>query len=271
MKFTYAYKTSDGTRHEASLNAESREAVFATLRAKGIKAIKVIAADGSKANGEVRGVRKRVLAVSVIGTALVAGALAFVAANRDAEGLAFGVTAAKPLPRQEIHGNRARIDGAAEKLFTTKAERFLARFAEPGRVFSAPESDWPSRTEFEAVLDKPLMISENEFTEHIDLKRMVEWIKREMCGYLRGGGYVSGYIRELVKRQQMEIGQREKHERRLNDLLSSASARDAGHKAQSTAYDYWLKANAQLQSTGVYPIPLPDALRGYRPTAEFEE
>lgn len=55
MKYTYAYKTSDGTRHEAVMNAESREAVFATLRAKGIKAIKVVAADGSKANGEVRG------------------------------------------------------------------------------------------------------------------------------------------------------------------------------------------------------------------------
>ena len=57
MKYTYAYKTSDGTRHEASIDAESREAVFAALRAKGIKAIKVVAADGSKANGEVRGIK----------------------------------------------------------------------------------------------------------------------------------------------------------------------------------------------------------------------
>ena len=54
MKYTYAYKTSDGARHEAAMEAESRDAVFAALRAKGIKAIKVVAADGSKANGEVR-------------------------------------------------------------------------------------------------------------------------------------------------------------------------------------------------------------------------
>ena len=53
MKFTYAYKTSDGVRHEAAMDAESREAVFAALRERGIKAIKVVAADGSKANGEV--------------------------------------------------------------------------------------------------------------------------------------------------------------------------------------------------------------------------
>ena len=51
MKYTYAYKTSDGKRHEAAMEAASREAVFESLRAKGIKAIKVVAADGSKANG----------------------------------------------------------------------------------------------------------------------------------------------------------------------------------------------------------------------------
>lgn len=72
MKYTYAYKTSDGTRHEATIVAESREAVFAALRAKGIKAIKVVAADGSKANGEIRGVRKRVVAASVFGAVILA-------------------------------------------------------------------------------------------------------------------------------------------------------------------------------------------------------
>ena len=66
MKYTYAYKTSDGVRHEDSMNADSRDEVFAELRKRGIKAIKVVAADGSKANGEVRGVRKRIVAVLVV-------------------------------------------------------------------------------------------------------------------------------------------------------------------------------------------------------------
>ena len=256
------------------MDAESREAVFAALRQQGIKAIKVVAADGSKANGEIRGIRKPVLAVSVVGAALVAGALAFVVANRDAGGPTIGVTPAKPLPRQEIHGDRARIEGGAVTLFATKAERFLARFAEPGRAFSAPKSDWPSRAEFEAVLDRPLMIAENEFTEHIDLKRMVEWMKCEMRDYLRGGGDVRGYVGDLIKRQQMESDLRTKHEKRIRELLSPIENRepaDICRKALSDSYDYWLKANAQLQSMGVYPIPLPDALRGYQPVAEFEE
>lgn len=85
MKYTYAYKTSDGVRHEASIEADSREAVFESLRAKGIKAIKVIAADGSKANGEIRGVRKRVLAASVIGAVIVSGVLAFTLGRSEAK------------------------------------------------------------------------------------------------------------------------------------------------------------------------------------------
>ena len=53
MKYTYAYKTSDGVRHEDAMEADSREEVFVRLRERGIKAIKVVAADGSKANGEM--------------------------------------------------------------------------------------------------------------------------------------------------------------------------------------------------------------------------
>ena len=75
MKYTYAYKTSDGVRHEASMNAASRDDVFAELRKKGIKAIKVVSLSGSKANGEERiVVRKRiVLAALLLG--LAAGAV----------------------------------------------------------------------------------------------------------------------------------------------------------------------------------------------------
>ena len=74
MKYIYAYKTSDGTRHEESMEAESREAVFKALREKGIKAIKVVAADGSKANGEIRGFRLR----TVVVVGVVAAVLGFV-------------------------------------------------------------------------------------------------------------------------------------------------------------------------------------------------
>ena len=77
--FTYVYKTSDGRRHTAEMSAASREEVFETLRRRGIKAIKVIANDGSKANGERESAagdhahpRSAMLAVIALGVAAVA-------------------------------------------------------------------------------------------------------------------------------------------------------------------------------------------------------
>ena len=83
MKYTYAYKTSDGVRHEATMNAASRDEVFAALRKQGIKAIKVVAGDGSKANGEVRGVRKRVVVALVAFVALGVGIVAYFSGTRS--------------------------------------------------------------------------------------------------------------------------------------------------------------------------------------------
>ena len=82
MKYTYAYKTSDGTRHEAAMEANSRDEVFEALRGRGIRPIKVVAADGSKANGEVRGLRKRAVFALVAIAALVAGVVAYLGGER---------------------------------------------------------------------------------------------------------------------------------------------------------------------------------------------
>ena len=72
MKFSYTYKTSDGTRHEDRMEAPTREDVFLALRGKGIRPIKVVSLSGSKANGEERLVtRKRfVFAALVAGLAI---------------------------------------------------------------------------------------------------------------------------------------------------------------------------------------------------------
>ena len=96
MKYTYAYKTSDGVRHEDVMDAASREEVFETLRAKGIKAIKVVAADGSKANGEVRGVRKRAVAVLMVLAAIGAGVIAYIGGERTGAATAADPDVASP-------------------------------------------------------------------------------------------------------------------------------------------------------------------------------
>lgn len=260
MKYTYAYKTSDGLRHEASMNAESREQVFSALRKQGIRPIKVVAADGSKANGEVRGVRKRVVAASVVLTALFVGVSVYVALLQSSQHSPGSVCIAKPLPRQEIAGHRDRIESTISN-FENKAEAFLARFVEPGRPFTAPEADWPNKAEFEKVLNKPTTFAANEFTEQIDVKRMLAYLKYEMSFYLKHGGYVSGYIRELIRRQEMEIAERNKHSKKLNELLD---------KSDKDAYNYWLKANARLRAMGIYPLQLPDQLLHYSINSALE-
>ena len=56
------------------MDASSREEVFMALREQGIRPIKVVAADGAKANGEIHGVRRRFIALSILaGMALTAG------------------------------------------------------------------------------------------------------------------------------------------------------------------------------------------------------
>lgn len=272
------------------MGASSREEVFEHLRAQGIKAIKVVAADGSKANGEIRGVRKRVVAASIVIAALAAGLVAFLAgrfsdsggrlspaAIRDATPPSTVVPVfppvayrnAKPLARQTINGDRQRVEAAVASL-TNAAERLMAAFAEPGRPVAVPAltGSRPTDAEFEASLREPIRIASTDFTETVDLKRIVAKIKSDLRVYLADGGDIDGYLEELAKRQKLEVAYREKAQKHLARLCAPAPGKKAN---KSEAYDYWLKANAQLQSMGIYPLPLPDALRGYEATLDLDE
>ncbi len=274
MKFSYTYRSSDGQRHAAEIEAESRDAAFARVRAElGIKPIKVTAAGGEQrdrhANRDKRSVSfPAVLAVLAV-LALVAGGAWWLAVHRS--GASYRVmtpqgpvtcTEAVPLVRQMIPGDRRRIEeamgisaGESARLaaFENPADRFLSRFAEPGRP-AGWEEGRPSDADFEAALREPVRVASTDFTEAVDLKRIVAGMKREMRAYLAGGGTVAQYLAELAKRQKLEISYRENAERRLSEMLQ---------KPQD-AYAYWLKANAQLQAMGIWPLPLPDALRSYQ-------
>ena len=225
------------------------------------------------------------------------------------------LSVATPLPRQTIPGNRQRIEDGRNSIFTNAAERLLARFAEPGRAVAAPEGEKPTEADFAVCLREPIRLASNELTEHIDLKRIVTGMKREMNAYLAGGGTVDGYLAELEKRQKLEVSYRERAEQRLNEMLNgqdarspsatggtpdaakmaaphtggapdaakmaaphtggtpvSANGQDArGRDSLKAAYAYWLKANAQLQAMGIYPLALPDALRSYQMSLDIEE
>lgn len=277
VTFTYYYKTSDGLRHEAEIGAPSRDEAFAALRERGIRPIKLVAKDGSTANGEVRGMRKRAVAAIVVAVALAAGAVAFLLGRRAPQPAPVVVTpqgpvtftAASPLARQRIPGDRLRIENLPTNLFAFASEACLAGYAEPGRPL--PDLASLDEADVRAALAKPVMISSRDFTEHVDLKRIVAGMKRELNAYLAGGGTVDGYAAELVKRQKMEIAYREKAAARLQELLAAPGETPRSAGTSAAAYAYWLKANASLQAMGIYPLELPEALRAYQLTLDIDD
>ena len=255
MKYTYAYKTSDGTRHEAAMEAASREAVFAALRAQGIKAIKVVAADGSKANGEVRGVRKRAVALLIL-VAGAAVAVAYLGGTRSAE---FGA-AARPnasLPfltdrtRRQVIGDAAVIEKGIRTgwsdVFAAEGDRFLASFAIPG-VKAGVRST--TVEEIERALKETVAASDADGLEARQIKAMVEGMKDEARRYIAAGGSAVEYGKRLVERQEAEIAVLKRAEEEI------AKAKQA--MPESGFLVLYEKRNDELRNLGIRPVTLSD-------------
>lgn len=278
-QFVYYYKTPENERRSGEIEAPDRDAAFALLRDKGIRAIKVEPKGWETGKG-YRGVSKRVVAACVASVAAVTGVIAFWSGSRSVVKPQNGeqilvspqgtvtLSVAIPLERQRILGNRVRIENFPTNLFQHSAEILLARFAEPGRPLP---KDLPrvSADEMVGCLKDPIRIASNDLTEHSDLKRIVAGMKRELDAFLSEGGTVEAYQAELVKRQRMEIAYREKAEKHLHELL--APREGSSLSRLPAAYDYWLKANAALQTMGIYPLELPDALRQYQLSIDIDD
>lgn len=273
--FVYYWKTSDNQRHEGEIEAIDRDAAFALLRERGIRAIKVEPRGWETGKG-YRGLGKRAVAALVIGVAAIIGVLSFLlgrgvpqnspAIGADAadarRGGSFQI--AHPLERQRILGDRTRIENCPTNLFRHTAETLFGRFAEPGRPIPELPATLPTESELRACLKESIRISSLDLTEYIDLKRIVAGMKRECSAYIEGGGSIDGYFTELLKRQKMEIAYRDKAEKRLEQLTGGQSP------DLSAAYAYWLKANASLQAMGIYPLSLPEKLRRYQLSLDID-
>ena len=246
------------------MDAESREAVFAALRQQGIKAIKVVAADGSKANGEIRGIRKRVLAASVVGAAVLAviGTVAYFRTSRTAIGSlgstgTLGTVASQTFDattRRQVIGDTAIIEkgirtGWAD-VFELEGERFLASFAIPG----VPAGQ---RSTSEEKLREALHCSPSPSTSGSDglearqIRAMVEGMKDEARRYLAAGGTIAGYGRRLVRRQEEEIAYYNRAKAEIENAQKSKMP-----EAQLNAL--WEKRNESLRQMGVKLVPMPE-------------
>ena len=251
MKYTYAYKSSDGVRHEEAIEAESREAVFAALRAKGIKAIKVVAADGSKANGEIRGIRKRVLAASVVGAAVLAGVVSALVAGRG------GGVIDPALPwdstvRRQIIGDTAIIEKGIKDgwsaVFAEEGERFLASYAIPGVPAGQRNT---TEAEISAALSRKVEAKPDEGIEVRQIKAMVEGMKDEARRFTQAGGSIAQYGRLLVQRQEEEISY---YNRAKTEIENAQKSKMPAARLN----DLWEKRNESLRQMGVKLVPMPE-------------
>lgn len=251
MKYTYAYKTSDGKRHEAAMDAESREAVFSSLRAKGIKAIKIVAADGSKANGEIRGVRKRF--VAVLGAlCFVLGAVAFLFIRNPNDSPRLSELALESTMRRQVIGDAAIIDKGLRTgwahVFLTEGERFLASFAVPGVPAGVGST---TEQEFAEALKRHIEIDEDDGIETRQIKSMVMGMKQEAERFIAQGGSVQQYCKLLVQRQNEEIGYYTRAKAEIENAQKSKIP-------AAQLNELWEKRNESLRQMGIKLITMPE-------------
>ena len=277
MKFTYAYKTSDGVRHEDSIEASSREEVFSTLRAKGIRPIKVVAADGSKANGAT----------------VVPGAWCLVPGAHEAQGTkhkaqeaphqaqstkhkaqifllltllglivitlfsALKITPASSLAsldttRRQVIGDAFIIEKgirtAWSDVFDHEGERFLASFAIPG-VPAAQRTS--TEAELRAALERKILPTASDSLEAQQIKAMVEGMKSELREFLADGGTIAAYGRRLVERQEEEL-------RYYNLVKSELDAAAAAQKPEAELEQLWERRNEDLRQMGIRVVAMPE-------------
>ena len=251
MKYTYAYKTSDGVRHEATMNASSREEVFTTLRKQGIKAIKVVAADGSKANGEVRGVRKRVVTALVAFVALGVGIAAYFSGTRTGGDLGGSVATAFATgqDRRQVIGDAAIIEKGIRNgwsdIFALEGERFLASFAIPGVKAGQRNT---SQKEFASALENKCVVADSDSLEARQIKAMVEGMKNEARRYIAAGGSIVEYGKRLTEWQDAEIAV---YNRVKADIEKARTT-----MPESAFMTYWEKRNDELRNLGIKTVGL---------------
>ena len=255
-EYTYAYKTSDGVRHEEIIEAPSREYVFAELRKRGIKAIKVIAADGSKANGETEEAsrkRKEVWRYAVAAVLIALVTLASLVTIKSFVGEKEPPGAATETPRHQIYGDPALMEELYESgfsgVFDDMIDRYMAYYAQPGIM---PDERLLAKLRPEVLtggnkkkqahprgIVNHAIVSSREIRE---LRDIVFGMRIEMQSFLADGSSMAEYINSLAERQQEE-----------KDIYERVAAELDGEQDESVRE----KKNAALRMLGLKTVPRP--------------
>ena len=263
MTFQYSYRDSSNVRHDGTVVASSKDDAFKKLKAQGIKPFFVAPAPGLL-NG-ILGLGKRGLAILVLGAGcLVLGYFALFAPGTT---LAPGTRHQAPSTqleqainsqtRRQPIGDVAVIDrgirtGWAD-VFELEGDRFLAGFAVPGTPVAVRST---TEEEIRKALAAPSTKhqapgTESDGLEARQIRAMVEGMKAELRKYLADGGSVTEYGRELVRRQDAEIAQRQRAQTSIEEDIRSGKS-----EAEISASLETL--NRQLRRMGIKPLTMPE-------------
>lgn len=245
MTFGYSYKTSDGIRHEGVFRAPAKEDVFAALREKGIRPIKVWSV-------APRPSRRRMLVAGALLVLAAAAVLAVLAAQgrgvRQEEG------------RSQIYGDPGILQACEARgwadVFEDEGARFLARFAQPGRPVRLSGAAWRGPVvEALAAHPAPVRVRASDGDEVAKMKRMVNGMKRELAQYVADGGTVGGYVGEVLARQRVEEKIVANFKAEFEKL-----ARDATARNREETIARWNAKNVLLRQMGLRTVLIPERL-----------
>lgn len=249
MRFVYQYKTSDGERHEGEISVASREAVFTELKKRGIKPYDVALAPGL--GNWILSLGKRVYAIAVLTVLLVLSLGTVLVQRRTVQEAVKATVASHEERRTQIYGDPLALQTCEEKgwanVFPGALEQLLAAYAIPAKeVDVAHVSSLVSQVK-EPIDLEPVSIGQEDSAEIAKMKRMVNWMKRELASYLEAGGTFGGYAERLHARLAEERRVRIRIETELRHL-----GRDANFEAE------WEAKNKILRAMGIMPIKKPE-------------
>lgn len=194
------------------MGAPDKDSVYAALRERGIRAIKVTERIEPIIKRGFKGLRKReVVCLVICALCLVIGAwfLASYLTRHEEQGTKHEArsVALSPLPRHQIAGFET-IDFAA--VFAKPSEAYLVRYTQPGVEISMEKPPSNLAEDLIANLKTPMPIVEGEDASVTELRRTVLGVKNEIALLLTSGRGLDDVLGWLEERQRMEAAHRSK-------------------------------------------------------------
>ena len=214
--------SSDGLRHEGEVESPDKDAAYAELRKRGIRAIRVVERIAPVVQGGFGGLRKRDwLVIAVVGV-VAAATIAIVVAMRGTAGAppqpgrdaisSQTVQIAMPRPRHFVKLGGETTPGG---VFAHPHEAYLARFALPGAPVEHMEMSEALQQDFYDTIGDAIVIGAGDSDEVAELKRIVAGMKEDARKYLSIPDGVVKLGVWLEERQSMERSYRSQFVRRV--------------------------------------------------------